>query len=198
MIRINLLPHREQKRQARQRRFLSMIMLSVIAAAALVVLGYLFLAARLEAQNSRNEILRAENLKLDEQIAEIEKLKSEKQAMLEKKNIVERLQNNRTEAVRLLDQLTRQTPEGIYLKDVKQTDTKLVIAGFTQSNARVSNFMQNLADSPLFEQPVLVEVKSTSASGTLSEFTLNVALSRPKVGDASQPAAAGNSGGDKK
>ncbi|WP_028452514.1 PilN domain-containing protein [Chitinilyticum aquatile] len=198
MIRINLLPHREQKRQARQRRFLSMIMLSVIAAAALVVLGYLFLAARLEAQNSRNEILRAENLKLDEQIAEIEKLKSEKQAMLEKKNIVERLQNNRTEAVRLMDQLTRQTPEGVYLKDVKQTDAKLVIAGFTQSNARVSNFMQNLADSPLFEQPVLVEVKSTSASGTLSEFTLDVALSRPKEEIASQPVAAVNSGGGRK
>lgn len=198
MIRINLLPHREQKRQARQRRFLSMIMLSAIAAIAVVVLGYLFFAASLETQNSRNEILRAENLKLDQQIAEIEKLKSEKQAMLEKKNIVERLQNNRTEAVRLLDQLVRQTPEGVYLKEVKQTDGKLIVTGLTQSNARVSNFMQNLADSPLFEQPTLVEVKSTTSSGSLSDFILDVSITKPKELQASGPLAAnGKTGSDK-
>ncbi|WP_081686814.1 PilN domain-containing protein [Chitinilyticum litopenaei] len=189
MIRINLLPHREQKRLARQRRFVSVLVFSVIAAAGIVTLGYLFLAAKLEAQNQRNEFLRAENLKLDQQIAEIEKLKADKQAMLEKKTIVERLQSNRTEAVRLMDELTKKTPEGIYLKDVKQADAKLVMVGLTQSNARVSGFMQNLTESPLFEQPTLVEVKaSTGASANLSEFTLEVSLSRPDPANASSPA----------
>ncbi|MBE9607893.1 PilN domain-containing protein [Chitinilyticum piscinae] len=198
MIRINLLPHREQKKLAKQRRFIGMMVFSVIAAGAVVLLGFLVLAARLDSQNARNDLLRAENQRLDQQIAEIDKLKTEKQAMLVKKSIIERLQNNRTEAVRLMDQLARQTPDGIYLREVKQSGSKLVLSGITQSNARVSSLMQNLTDSLLFEQPVLEVVKAgTGVASNLSDFTLSVEISRPKVEVASGSATL-EKGGAKK
>ncbi|MGL4515456.1 MAG: PilN domain-containing protein, partial [Shewanella sp.] len=76
-------------------------------------------------------------------------------------------------------QLTRQVPEGVYLKDVKQTNDQLVLIGYAQSNARVSTLMRNLNDSPTFEQPLLIEAKSaTVGNQRLSEFTLNVKLTR--------------------
>lgn len=179
MIRINLLPHREQKRIARQNRYVSMLVMSFLVAAGVVLAGYMFLSAKIDIQADRNQFLTEENAKLDQEIAEIEKLKAEKQALLDRKKIVERLQSNRTETVHLLDQLTRQVPEGVYLKDVKQTNDQLVLIGYAQSNARVSTLMRNLNDSPTFEQPLLIEAKSANVGNQrLSEFTLNVKLTR--------------------
>ena len=179
MIRINLLPHREQKRLARQRRFISMLVMSFIAAAGIVLAGYMLLSAKIETQAGRNQFLTEENAKLDREIAEIDKLKAEKQSLLDRKKIVERLQSNRTETVHYLDQLTRQVPEGVYLKDVKQTNDLLVINGYAQSNARVSTLMRNFNDSPDFEQPLLIEVKSASVGNQrLADFILNIKLTR--------------------
>ncbi|WP_348943977.1 PilN domain-containing protein [Chitinibacter sp. FCG-7] len=179
MIRINLLPHRQEKRQAKQKRFVALMIFTFIAASAIVAAGYLALGARIESQNERNEFLVAENTKLEKEIAEIEKLKTEKQALLDRKLIVERLQSNRTETVRLMDQLTRQVPEGIYLKDVKQKDDQLVLNGYAQSNARVSTLMRNLNDSATFEQPLLIEAKAANVGNQrLSDFTLNIKVTR--------------------
>ncbi|QKJ66697.1 PilN domain-containing protein [Deefgea piscis] len=179
MIRINLLPHREQKRAARQRQYVSMLIMSFLLAVGVILAGYMVLSAKVDIQNGRNHFLTEENAKLDREIAEIDKLKTEKQALLDRKKIVERLQSNRTETVHLLDQLTRQVPEGVYLKEVKQTNEQLVLTGYAQSNARVSTLMRNLNDSPVFEQPLLIEVKSASVGNQrLSDFTLNIKLTR--------------------
>ncbi|WP_297576737.1 PilN domain-containing protein [uncultured Deefgea sp.] len=179
MIRINLLPHREQKRAARQRQYVSMLVMSFLLAVGVVLAGYMLLSAKVDIQNGRNHFLTEENAKLDREIAEIDKLKTEKQALLDRKKIVERLQSNRTETVHLLDQLTRQVPEGVYLKEVKQTNDQLVLTGYAQSNARVSTLMRNLNDAPIFEQPLLIEVKSASIGNQrLSDFTLNIKLTR--------------------
>ena len=120
MIRINLLPHREQKRQARQRQFVSLSIGLAILGLALVALGWVILGAQIESQESRNALLKSEIAKLDEQIKEIDKLREQTQALLARKQVVETLQSNRTEAVHVLDQMVRQLPDGIYLKSLKQ------------------------------------------------------------------------------
>src|SRR6266545_1026637 len=111
MIRINLLPHREQKRQARQRQFVSMLAGLAILGLAVVGLVHIVIAGRIENQVSRNALLKTEIAKLDEQIKEIDKLRDQTQALLARKQVVETLQANRTEAVHLLDQLVRQLPD---------------------------------------------------------------------------------------
>ncbi|WP_148713654.1 PilN domain-containing protein [Chitinolyticbacter meiyuanensis] len=179
MIRINLLPHREQKRLARQRRYLALLGIVFAAAVGVVVAGYLVLEARISTQDERNQFLTDENTKLDREIAEIERLKAEKDALLARKQVVERLQSNRSESVRIVDQLVRQTPEGIYLKDIQQTDDKLTLTGYAQSNARVSTLMRNLNDSEVFEQPLLIEVKAAQVGNQrLSEFNLSIKVTR--------------------
>lgn len=190
MIRINLLPHREEKRRARQRRFLSLLAFAFVAAVGVTIVGFTVLSAKIDTQNSRNDFLMAENAKLDKEIAEIEKLKSEKQALLDRKKIVERLQSNRTEAVHVLDQLVRQTPEGVYLKDFKQTADQITLLGYAQSNARVSTYMRNINDSHVFEQPLLVEVKAANVGNLrLAEFNLRTRITRAVDASAAEPVA---------
>jgi type IV pilus assembly protein PilN len=187
-VRINLLPHREQKRQARQRQFISLSVLLAIAGLAVVGLVHAVMAARIDNQISRNVLLKTEIAKLDEQIKEIDKLRDQIQQVLARKQVVENLQANRSEAVHLLDQLVRQLPDGIYLKSVKQIGTKVTMVGYAQSNARVSTLMRNVEASPWISQPELVEVKLIPLPGArdprapdvqkVSEFTLNFQVKR--------------------
>ena len=177
MIRINLLPHRQQKRQARQRQFVSLSIGLAIMGLALVALGWVILNAQIENQEGRNALLKTEIAKLDEQIKEIDKLREQTQALLARKQVVETLQANRTEAVHILDQLVRQLPDGIYLRSVKQTGPRIQLVGYAQSSARVSTLMRNIDSSPWLTQPELVEIKLVPSPLAkdlrINEFTLN-------------------------
>lgn len=190
MIRINLLPHREIRRRRQQQHFF--IMLGAVAAIGIAiwfVVSYVYLAGALENQQARNKYLQDEIAKLDKQIAEINKLKEQTAALLERKRVVEELQANRSEVVHLLDQLVRQLPDGLYLRAVKQTGTRVTINGLTQSQARVSTLMRNLESSPFLEGPGLVEVKAVQVGGTrTNEFTLTFNITRPKAEQSGKPA----------
>ena len=193
MVRINLLPHREQKRQARQRQFVSLAIGLAVLAMAVIGLVHVIIAARIENQNSRNALLKTEIAKLDEQIKEIDKLREQTQALLARKQIVETLQANRTEAVHALDQLVRQLPDGLYLRSVKQVGAKVTLIGYAQSNARVSTLMRNIESSPWLGSPELVEIKSVALDKQkVNEFTLNLQMKRQT--EAPPPGFAGAAG----
>lgn len=179
MIRINLLPHRELRRRRQQQHFLIMLGVVVAFGAGIWFAVHGFFANALENQLARNRYLQQEIEKLDKQIAEINKLKDQIAALLARKQVVETLQANRSEVVHLLDQLVRQLPEGIYLKAVKQTGTKVTINGYAQSQARVSTLMRNLESSPYLQGPGLVEIRAVQQGGTrTNEFTLTINIVR--------------------
>jgi type IV pilus assembly protein PilN len=181
MIPINLLPHREVRRKAQQRQFLVLAATTVGLGIGAIILVHGFLAQRIETQNARNRYLDTEIAKLDKEIDEIKKLKEQTVSLLARKRVVESLQANRTEAVRLLDQLVRQLPDGLYLKQVKQTGDVVNVQGYATSNARVSTLMRNFEASPWLEDPKLVEIKAVKVKeANLNEFSLNVRLTRPK------------------
>jgi type IV pilus assembly protein PilN len=197
MIRLNLLPHREQKRQARKRQFVSLVISLSILAVAVVALVHVVISTWIENQDSRNKLLKAEIAKLDEQIKEIDKLREQTQALLARKQVVETLQTNRTDAVHLLDQVVRQLPDGIYLRSVSQRDTRVTLIGYAQSNERVSTLMRNIESSPWLQRPEVVEIRSValpSAPGQrLNEFTLNMQVRRTapvEAAPAAKPPAA--------
>lgn len=192
-VRINLLPHREQKRAARQRKFGLMAIAAVAVGLLLVAAVHSFFGTRIKQQLGRNSFLEAEIAKLDKEIAEISRLKEQMRAVVARKQIVETLQNDRSQAVQLLDQLVRQLPDGVYLKALKQTGNSVNLQGYAQSNARVSTLMRNLEASPRLESPELVEIKAAMVNGLrVSEFSLNVRLTSVQ-----QDSAAGARKGDK-
>jgi type IV pilus assembly protein PilN len=184
MIRINLLPHREIRRKQQQKQFF--IMLGVVVAIGAAIWGAVHVTFEDQFNNQvgRNKYLQDETEKLDKQIAEIQKLKDQTAALLARKRVVETLQSTRSEVVHLMDQLARQLPDGVYLKSIKQADTRVTITGYTQSQARVSTLMRNLESSPHLERPGLIEIKSASLGGQrLNEFNMSIFITRAAVQD---------------
>lgn len=181
-IRINLLPHREQKRAARQRQFFVLAGLVLGFGAIIAIAGHTVIAAKIDNQEGRNRFLNAEITKLDQQIEEINALKEKTQALLDRKKVVESLQADRSMVVHLLDQLVRQLPDGIYLKSIERKDNNVKLVGYAQSNARVASLMRNLEDSPWLEAPALIETKAVMLNNLrVSEFSLDVKLTPPKA-----------------
>lgn len=182
MIRVNLLPHRQIKREARQREFGLMAAFSAIAASVIVFLGLTFINSQADAQVARNERLDAAILKLDKEIADIKDLKDQISIMLERKQVVENLQTNRSQAVVVLDEISRQLPEGMYIKSIKQKEILITIEGMADTNARVATLVRNLSTSNWMESPNLVEIKSMMVNNVKQNaFILNANIKVPKV-----------------
>ena len=182
--RINLLPHREMRRKQQQQQFF--IMLGVVVAISGVIwfAVHSYLDGRFTNQEARNKYLSDEIVKLDKEIAEINKLMEQTAALLKRKQVVETLQSNRAEVVHLMDQLIRQLPDGMYLKSIKQTGTRVAISGYTQSQARVSTLMRNLEGSQYIQNANLVEIKAATVGGArINEFTMNIDVIRTAAPD---------------
>jgi len=179
MIRINLLPHRAEKRRAKQLQFVVLSAISLMIGALIVVLVHVAISSQIDYQNRRNEYLQQEIAVLDKQIAEIKKLREQTQSLLARKNVVENLQSTRSDVVHLLDQMLRILPDGVYIKSIKQSGYKIALVGYAQSNARVSTLMRSIEDSPWLDSPTLVEIRATNANGArVSEFSLNFNLTK--------------------
>ncbi len=179
MIRINLLPWREARRKAHNLQFFILMGMVAGLAASIVLLVHGYYATRISTQTERNRFLKEENTKLDKEIDEIKKLKEEIQALLSRKQVIETLQADRAQTVYLLEQLVRQTPDGVYLKSIKQSGTNVNLTGYAQSNARVSTLMRNFEASPYLEHPVLVEIRAANVNNKrLSEFNMNISIKR--------------------
>ncbi len=176
-IRINLLPHRDERRKRARTHFAVVAGMTAILGVVIWGAGHVLNANRVAAQQDRNTFLKGEIARLDKQIADIKKLKDEIQALLARKQVIETLQADRAQTVHLLDQLVRQMPEGVYLKSVKQKGLSVHLDGYSQSNARVSTLMRNIESSPWLEKPELVQIKATRVDNKrLSEFSLNLSL----------------------
>ncbi len=176
---INLLPHREERRKRARQHYFVVAGGTVVVGALIVGLMHTFYAAKIESQNDRNRFLKNEIVKLDKDIAEIKKLRDEIQALLARKQVIETLQADRAQTVHLLDELVRQTPDGVYLKAVTQKGLRVNLLGYAQSNARVSTLMRNIESSPWLERPELVEVRAANVDKRrVSEFNMNLSLKR--------------------
>jgi type IV pilus assembly protein PilN len=188
--RINLLPHREERRKRARQHFATVSGGTAIIGIALAFLMYQYYDRQISTQNDRNNFLATEIKKLDKDIAEINELRNQIQALLARKQIIETLQADRAQTVHLLEQMVRQMPEGVYLKSMRQTSQKVHVIGYAQSNARVSTLMRNIEASPWLDQPLLVEVKSgtTADKKRVSQFEMYLQLKRAAAKDAAPKA----------
>jgi len=191
MIRVNLLPHRAEKRKARQLQFVLLSIISVVLGAVLVGFVHVAISTQTSYQERRNDYLKQQIAVLDKQIEEIKKLREQTQALLARKTVVENLQSTRSDVVHLMDQMLRILPDGVYLKSLKQTGYKISVVGLAQSSARVSTLMRSIEDSPWLDTPMLVEVHTTTIGNTrLSEFSLYFNLTKIAAPEVSAPASA--------
>jgi len=198
VILINLLPHREEKRRERKRSFFIGLAACALGGVAVVGIWYSVLGQMTSAQESRNAFLQTEITRLDSQIKDIATLRAEIEALKARQKAVEDLQTDRNVPVHLLDELVRQTPEGVYLTTIRQTGQVVAITGTAQTNERVSELLRNtLYNSAWLEKPELVEIKATAVTTAnreqrrLFEFSMRVTIKRPQSGT---PAAGATTG----
>lgn len=188
--RVNLLPHREERRKRARSHFFVVVGGTALVGALIVGLMHTYYAEKIDAQQGRNQYLKTEIAKLDKEIAEINKLKDEIQALLARKQIIETLQADRAQTVHLLDDLVKRMPEGVYLKSLAQKGLRVNVVGYAQSNARVSTLMRNIEASPWLENPELVEVKAANVDKRrISEFTMYMSLKRTAAVEPAKPGA---------
>jgi len=193
--RVNLLPHRAERRKRAKQHFAIVSAGTAVVGLMIVGLVHSYYAERIATQQGRNQFLKGEIAKLDTEIAEINKLKDEIRALLARKQVIETLQADRAQTVHLLDELVKQMPEGVYLKSLSQKGMRIQLIGYAQSNARVSTLMRNIEASRWLGSPELIEVKAASVEKKrVSEFNLYMSLKREPTPAAPAPAAAAKKG----
>jgi len=196
VIMINLLPHREERRQRKRVAFYAGLGVAAVIGAAMVGVWYLVVEQLISGQQERNSFLQVEIGKLEVQIKDIASLKAEIASLKARQKAVEDLQIDRNVPVHLLNELVRQTPEGIYITSIKQEGQNLNVAGIAQTQERVSEFLRNTAySSEWLVSPELIESKSTVLQGPnreqkrLFDFALRLQVKKPQDA-ASAPASA--------
>ena len=195
MILINLLPHREAARERRKNAFNTSLAVSAIVGALIGAAVYFWFQSHISRQQDRNLYLQTEIQKLDEKIKEIASIESEITALRARQKAVEDLQADRNLPVHLLNELSKQLPDGVYLNNLKQEGQSVTIQGIAQSNERVSELLRNLAaNTPWLSKPELVEIVNSMLALTprdqrrVSNFNIKVNLVRSS--DADKAAAA--------
>jgi len=182
MARINLLPWRAERRKQRQKEFSILLAMSALGAVLLSFLMVGYYKAQISGQNGRNQYLTDQIALVQKQIDEIKLLDEKKAKLLARKEIIEKLQANRSQMVHLFDSLVRTIPDGVILTSIKQDEDTLTLEGRAQSNARVSTYMRNLEGSGWMTKPDLSIIEAKGEDKALpNEFKLTVKLANPNA-----------------
>lgn len=178
MTRINLLPWREARRVQRQRELISMLVVAALAAMGIVFLVHTEIANRIEYQQERNNYLRGEIARLKKAAEELQELQKTKNRLVERLNVIQKLQASRPGMVRMLDELVRLIPQDIYLTGFKTASNQVTLNGIARSDNVISDFMRSIRDANLFGEPALqvIETKNVSSSVQARVFELIVPL----------------------
>ncbi len=180
MVRLNLLPWREARRQHQKRLFVLHGMIAMLVTLGATMASYFVIDGLILAQESRNAFLTAEITKLDSKINEIKEIEKKKADLLARRDIIQELQYVRPEVVHLFDEIVTAIPDGVFLTGIKQSGRNVVLEGRAQSYGRISDLMRNIKASAWITNPTLTIIKDQDKSDRgLSQFELQFQQQRP-------------------
>ena len=181
MPHINLLPWREELRAAKQRQFNTALAGAAIVTALGIAFVHIQMTSMIDSQNNRNRHLETTIKKVEKEIEEIRTLKRDKERLLARMQVIQKLQSSRPEIVHLFEEIASATPKGVYLLDADRKENKLNITGVANSNDSVSLFMRNLDASAWLENPKLSIIDSAKKEFPDSSwFKMEITQTRPK------------------
>lgn len=184
MAKINLLPWRDELRKKQQQDFVAGIGAAIVFTVLILILVYMYIEGLKEHQNFRNQMLKNEIAELDKKITEIKDIEDKKNKLLNKIEVIQKLQESRPEIVHLFDELPKATPEGVYLTKFAQVDALLTLDGKAESNARVSSFMRAIDNSEWLNTPVLGVIKGEGKNnGEMNDFSMTAKQGKKQQND---------------
>ena len=185
IAKINLLPWREEYRNDKRIEFFKIA--GVIAVVAvLVVVGWdRVVNAQISNQQARNNMLNQKIAQLDVKVRAIAELKKRRSDLIDRMNVIQSLQTNRPEIVRIFDEWVTAVPDGVYLSTMSRNGKSISFSGYAESNNRVSSFMRNLSSSYKFHSPVLTHVVANRTLGEQgNSFNMHVQVTDPVPAEA--------------
>ncbi len=182
MAKINLLPWREAYRAEKKKEFVTLLGM-VLIFAAVVAFGWdRVVNSQIDSQVSRNQLLKTEIAKLDKQVEEIDELTKRRQNLLDRIKVIQEVQGNRPEIVKIYDEFVRAVPDGVYLTEMERKGESISLVGFAKSNSRVSVLMRRLDASYKFTEPNLTKVEANDILGENgSQFEMQVKIVQPNT-----------------
>lgn len=177
MANINLLPWRKEYRAEKRKEFGVLVGFTAIGAVLLAYLWVVYNDTLLENQVFRNNHVKKEIAVMDARVKEIKELKKNIAIMKERMAIIQGLQSNRPEVVKVFDEFARVMPDGVFITSFKRTADNFAIDGLAESNNRIATFMRSIDDSYQFIDPNLLKVEKNS-NGVLNKFNITMKIER--------------------
>ena len=182
MITVNLLPWREAQRQQKRAQFIRVLVGVAVLAALMVYAAHHFLSIELDNQQARNQFIQGRLSQLDEQIREIETLRTERSELIERMQVIQQLQGDRPIIVHVFDEIATVTPDDVYFTALTSTGTQIRLIGFSRTTGQISQLLRNFEQSEWFNNPILGSV-STQGTGSQvqNRFEIRVQRIRPEA-----------------
>jgi len=176
---INLLPWREERRKQQQQEFIMLLVLAAIAGALIFWLWKGYVDQQISDQLARNSFIQTKSAELDEKISEIKELKSRREELVARMEVIQSLQGNRPTIVYVFDQLVKTLPDGVHYNRVERKNGVFTIEGVAESNNRISRMMRNFDESAWFKQATLQSVVAQENQSWTNNFVLTVLQDSP-------------------
>lgn len=142
----------------------------------IVLIGALFLIQKRELDNEKVllEDARAEKQSLQYVLAKLEKMENQKQVLSRKINLISRLKARQGTGVIIMDELSKNLPDWVWLTEVDYKEFNIHIKGKSLSNNLIADFISNLEESRYFSNVSLISstLRETRNNKYL-EFSLN-------------------------
>ncbi|HEX4882052.1 MAG TPA: PilN domain-containing protein [Porticoccaceae bacterium] len=182
MANINLLPWREESRREKKREFIGYLAVTLLVSLVAVVLWVFIVNQQIEVQQARNALLTKEIAALDEKVKEINELKKRREQVLARMRVIQELQANRPDVVRVFDEVVKVLPEGVYLEALSRQGGSISVVGYAESNNRIAAMMRAIEASYKFENPNLTKVVADQRLGEQgNRFDLRIKVAKPEA-----------------
>lgn len=177
MTQINLLPWREQARQAKKTRFGLVISAVICVALFVILILHLSYDESIRLQTNRITYLQAELNREQSELTKLNKEKKELAKVVTELNYIFSLRNNSYLAVTVLDGIVRAMPEGMTITKLIRRQNTIAISGRSKSSTQITMFMKNLVKLSFFKQPDLTGISGNSSNASdEKDFEIKVEL----------------------
>jgi len=162
MIRINLLPFRAARKKENIRRQVSVFFLSLFLVVIVLAYYHIHLGSKVSTLKAGIEATKKEAAKFKKINKEIALLKKKLGILKKKTRVIESLEKNRFEPVRLLDTMSLKIiAKRMWFNSFKSKNNNVEINGLALDNKTVADFMTRLQGSGLFSAVKLKTIKKT-------------------------------------
>ena len=166
-------------------------------AVAAIVVQWLSMTRQLSQLDEEINQLTAEKNRLAPIILEVQKYQAKLAELEEKEKLIERLKSEREGPVRMLDTLSSELPDFVWLTKLQQRGPQVTVDGMAASYVSIADYIRKLEDNEWFQNVELIDAKvDQKQEQEFTQFQLRTQLVSPNapLPPAAAPAGAAPAG----